>query len=103
MREVEKFTSADVEKSRANRGEIDGQAAAPFASRSRRRMTDSTMLSGVEAPEVRPMATGPPGSHPVVVISCFPPIGLWVIAEPDARPAASAMWYVGRLSAQIRA
>src|SRR4029453_12445337 len=51
------------------------------------RMTVSTRLSGVEAPEVNPMDTGPDmGSHPVVTRSPIPPTGLCRISEGDRRP-----------------
>src|SRR5262245_15088789 len=68
------------------------------------RMTVSTRLSGVEAPEVNPMDTGPDmGSHPVATRSPGPPTGLCRISKGDRRPAGSAMWNVGTFGSQMRA
>jgi hypothetical protein len=48
-------------------------------------------LSGVEAPDVKPIVTSPFGIQPVAVVSCEPPTGLWRISSADRRLAGSAM------------
>src|SRR5579872_1928997 len=50
-----------------------------------------TRLSGVDAPEVRPIATGPSGSHSVAVTSVFDPIGRCRMEAADSRQSGSAM------------
>jgi hypothetical protein len=61
-------------------------------------------LSGVEAPEVRPIETGPSGgSHPVADTSDLVPIGRCRISSAETRQSGSAMWKVGRDAAQILA
>src|SRR6185436_1333812 len=63
-----------------------------------------TRLSGVEAPDVRPMTTGPScGSQPDVDTSDLAPIGRCRISSAETRQSGSAMWKVGRDAAQILA
>src|SRR6185436_6940096 len=63
-----------------------------------------TRLSGVEAPEVRPIETGPScGSHPDEDTSALVPIGRCRISSGDTRQSGSARWKVGRDAAQILA
>ena len=60
-------------------------------------MAAPTRLSGVEAPEVRPIDTGPSaGSQPAAVTSAFAPTGRWRISSAETRQSGSAMWKVGR-------
>src|SRR5262245_8231454 len=55
-------------------------------------MTAPTRLSGVEAPDVRPIVTGPDaGSQPAVRTSFFVPAGRWRISAADIRHPGSAM------------
>src|SRR5207302_3858573 len=66
--------------------------------------TAPTRLSGVEAPDVRPMRTGPSaGSQPSEVISVFDAPWRCRISAGDIRHSGSAMWYVGRATEQSRA
>ena len=60
-------------------------------------------LSGVDAPEVSPTLSAPAaGSQPLAVTSTFDPTGRCLMASADSRQSGSAMWNVGRDSAQMR-
>src|SRR4029453_168867 len=61
-----------------------------------------TRLSGVEAPEVRPIETGPSrGSHPDADTSDLVPIGRCVLSSAETRQSGSAVWKGGRGAAHI--
>src|SRR5205823_1907322 len=67
-------------------------------------MAAPTRLSGVEAPDVSPIASVPDdGSHPVVAISIFEATGRWRISCAETRQSGLAMWKVDREAAQMRA
>src|SRR5690606_15651154 len=88
---------------RGGRAEGPPHRGQRFTKPSRMRTTCSTMLSGVEAPDVKPIVTGPAGSQPVVRISSGCPAGLCRIVSGDSRHCGCATWYVGTCSAQMRA
>src|SRR5258707_2554713 len=67
-------------------------------------MAAPTRLSGVEAPDVRPIAMGPAGgSQPRLVTSVLDPTGRCRISSDEVRQSGSAMWNVGREAWQRRA
>ena len=60
-------------------------------------MAAPTRLSGVEAPDVRPIDDRPVGgSQPRGVTSAFDPTGRCRISSAETRQSGSAMWNVGR-------
>ena len=60
-----------------------------------RSSTSPTTLSGVEAPAVRPIVTGPSGSQAVVWMSAYCFTGRCRIAS-FSMPSALSIWNVGR-------
>src|SRR4029078_2255176 len=74
-----------------------------LARASRRRMTCSIRLSGVDAPAVSPTWTEPLGSQPPLPLSCLLEAGRCLISPADNSPSGSEMWNVGSRSAHMRA
>src|SRR3990172_2912586 len=54
-----------------------------------RSTTSPTTLFGVEAPAVRPTATGPAGSRPPMAVSSCAPPGRWRMAGPALDPVGA--------------